>query len=198
MKCGARARGSQPCVREAEGHRPGQLRGSALSGWTRCGRTVAKSTGMRGDESLRLPRPEERFLRQKSRSGSAGAFAFDTFAQRSAARRCALEVLPFAMVKLESATTTRLRLAALHCPSFLRARTSFAQPGGHWRARAKGVPCGEPISQSGIENATIFNGHSQNGHYAKWQIRTSEKNFASSPIGRPSWRDRPSHSVCQF
>ena len=52
-------------VREAEGHRPGQLCGSAVRGWTRRGRRRRKPAGS-GVELLPHPHPEVRSRRPKS------------------------------------------------------------------------------------------------------------------------------------
>ena len=43
--CGACGRGSHPRTREAGGHRPGLLRGSAFNGWTRTGKGGRKPAG---------------------------------------------------------------------------------------------------------------------------------------------------------
>ena len=43
--CGACGRGSHPRTREAGGHRPGLLRGSAFNGWTRTGKGGRKLAG---------------------------------------------------------------------------------------------------------------------------------------------------------
>src|SRR5664280_952284 len=46
--CGARGQPSQACLREAPGSRPPQLRGGALTGWTRRGRRRAKACRIGG------------------------------------------------------------------------------------------------------------------------------------------------------
>ncbi len=85
------------------GHRPGQLRGSAVRGWTRSGRRRRKPSGS-GVEYLPRPHPEVRSPRPKS-------------PQWSAARRCA-SGRPSLRTRCRKRNEHKVRLAALHAPRF--------------------------------------------------------------------------------
>jgi hypothetical protein len=135
MKRGARARGSQPSSREAEGHRPGSLRSSAVSGWTRWRTKAEKSRWIRARRAH--PHPEVRSLRLKTpqRMFAAASAVARIRALRIAQARAALtrnvggapqgdalSAEPPSQAARRRATTTMLRLAALHSPHSLRGK----------------------------------------------------------------------------
>ena len=96
------------------GHRPGQLRGSAVRGWTRSGRRRRKPSGS-GVEYLPRPHPEVRSPRPKS-------------PQWSAARRCAFG-RPSLRTRCRKRNDTKVRLAALHAPRFTGAKPNLTSRG---------------------------------------------------------------------